>query len=115
MFGDNWDRHQNRFVRAFQQWEIKSDEKVDYFQQSIKGYAFNYVEGTDDDNPDIPWSGLNKSLLERYNNINLQKEVSERLCSMKYDEFHIKGEYTATTLYHVTTYIENGFMSVSSR
>lgn len=105
-FGDNWDRHQERFLRACSEWEISDNELVDYLQETLAGDALNYVEAKVEENPNTTWTAISKLLSERYNNINRQKEISDRLHSMRYNDFHISGESPATTLDRITAYID---------
>lgn len=72
----------------------------------MTGDALNYVEAKAEDNPHLTWTSLSKLLSERYNNINREKEVSDRLYSMKYEEFHAKAESPATTLDRITAHID---------
>lgn len=64
------------------------------------------MEAKIEENQHLTWIGLSKLLSERYNNINHQKEVSDRLYSMKYKAFQEQGESPATTLDRITAYID---------
>lgn len=105
-FEDNWDRHQERFIKSCNEWEIENYEYIDYLQETLKGDALNYMESKIKSNPDLTWASLSKLLSDRYNDINRQKEASDRLFSMRYGDFHTKGESPATTLDRITAYID---------
>lgn len=105
-FGDNWDRHLERFLKACTEWEIPPTELTDYLQETVTGDALNYIEGKLEENPNITWIALTKLLAERYNNINRQKETSDRLYSMRYNDFLLEGESPSTTLDRITAYID---------
>lgn len=78
-FGDTWDRHQERFSNECLEEEIGSSEYVYYLQETLTGGALNYVESKIENSPKIPWTNLSKLLQEGYNNVNRQKEVSNRI------------------------------------
>lgn len=91
-FGDNWDRQQERFLRACNEWEITANDLVDYVQETVTGDALNYIDGKVEENPSITWNALSKLMTERYNNINRHKETSDRLHSMRFYDFYREGE-----------------------
>lgn len=78
-FGDNWDRHQESFLRSCEEWEIEGSEYVDYLRETLSSDALNYVEGKVENDPGFPWTTVSKSMPDRYNNVNRQKEVSDSL------------------------------------
>lgn len=49
-------------------------------------------------------------MTEPYNNINRQKETSDRLNSMRFNYFNVEGESPATTIDRITAYIEKMFV-----
>lgn len=77
--GDNWDHHHERFVKACAEWEISDSEYVDYIQETLSGDALNYVEVKVEGNPNVTWPYVSKLMSERYNKVNRQKEISDRL------------------------------------
>lgn len=79
-------------MKACQEWAIGSDEYIEYLQETLTGDDLNYVEDKTEDYPHLPWTGLAELLSERYNNLNRQIEVSDRFFSMKYEDFHLRGE-----------------------
>lgn len=79
---------------------------VDYLQETLTGDALNYIEENLNDDPNTPLYTILKLMSERYNSINRQKEVSDRLHTMRYQDFPEKGESPATTLDKITNYID---------
>lgn len=78
-FGDNWERHQDRFLKSCKTWKIPNEELVEFFPETLTGDALNYVEGKIGENSHINWNALSKLLSERYSTINRPKEISYRL------------------------------------
>lgn len=105
-FGDNWERHQDRFLKACRTWKIPNEELVEFLPETLTGDALNYVEAKVEENMHIGWNALSKLMSERYSSINRQKEISDRLHSMRYHDFHKTGESPATTLDRITAFID---------
>lgn len=105
-FGDNWERHNDRFLKACKTWKIPEEELVEFLPEIVTKDALNYVEAKVEDNPNISWTSLCKLLAEEYSNVNRQKEISDRLHSMRYHDFHQSGESPATTLDSITAFID---------
>lgn len=59
-----------------------------------------------EDNPNLPRANISKLMQDRYSNVNRQKEVWDRLHSMRLNDLHIKGESPATTVDKITAYID---------
>lgn len=77
---------------------MPTDELVQFVPETLSGDALNYVEAQMEENLHISWNALSKLLSERYSSVNCQKEISARLHSMRYHDFHRTGESPATTL-----------------
>lgn len=105
-FGDNCERHEERFIKACSEWEISTDEHIDFLQETLSGDALNDVEGKIEESPGISWMSMSKFMHERYNSVNRQKEVSDRLHSIRYEDFYQKGESPSSTLDRITAFID---------
>lgn len=105
-FGDNWHRHCEDFVDYCQEWEIPQEKYPDYLKETLKGDALNFVSGLRRVEPNIPWTKLSTVIAERYANVNRQKEVSDRLHSLRFADFDTSGEDPATTLERIIAYID---------
>lgn len=105
-FGDNWIRHRDNFIQYCQEWEIPETRFSDFLKETLRGDELNFVEDLIKADPHITWNRLSTLVTERYANINRQKEVSDRLHSLRFADFETSGEDPATTLERITAYID---------
>lgn len=43
-FDDNWERHEDRFLKACRTWKIRTEELVEFSPETLTEDALNYVE-----------------------------------------------------------------------
>lgn len=105
-FGDDWNRHCDDFVQYCGEWDIPEHKYADYLRETVRGDALNYITGLRKSDPSMPWSRMSAQIADRYANVNRQKEVSDRLHSLRYADFDTPGEDPATTLERIIDYVD---------
>lgn len=75
-------------------------------EETLKGDALKFAEDMIKDDPHLTWNKLWAFIADRYANITSQKEVSDRLHTLRYADLETIDEDTATTLERITAYID---------
>lgn len=79
MFGDNWSRHHESFLKCCKEWSVQETKYPDYLKEILSDEALNFAGRLTETDPDISLDRISTLTAVRYVNINLQKEVSDRL------------------------------------
>lgn len=106
-FGDDCQLHCEEFMDYCADRDIEESKFPDYIRHTVKGDARNFITGLRKAEPDIAWGRMQAHIADRYANVNRQKEVSDRLHSLRYADFETSGEDPATTLERIMAYIDN--------
>lgn len=105
-FGDDWVLHCVEFTEYWADWNIPESNFPDYVRHTVKGNARNFITGLRKAEPDIAWTRMEALIAECYSNVNRQKEVSDRLHSLRFADLDTTGEDPATTLERITAFID---------
>lgn len=72
----------------------------------LKNDALNFVKYLIKTDAYLTWNQLSSFTAEIYANVNRQKQILDRLHSLRFGDFETSGEYPATTIKRITTYID---------
>ena len=70
-FRENWERHQERFIKACQKWEIPVDYFIDYVPETLADDAFKNVESKRKDDENIRRINLSRLMTEHLSLIHI--------------------------------------------